>query len=88
MGLWASYVKLVDVVGNGTDLDSAGNPIYDPYPNDDGFNAAGVGVLSMVPEPASAVLLVLGGTTLVLGFRRRGRRRREQADSDLLSLLA
>ncbi|HEV3138263.1 MAG TPA: PEP-CTERM sorting domain-containing protein [Pirellulales bacterium] len=57
---WASYVRLVDIVGDGSAKDSSGNPIYDPYPNDNGFNVGGVGVLSAVPEPASFVLLAAG----------------------------
>ncbi len=56
----ADYVRIVDVVGNGSNLDSSGNPIYDPAPNSDGFNVAGVGVLSVVPEPSSSLLLLIG----------------------------
>ena len=65
--------RLVDVVGDGTNLDSAGNPIYDPYPNDDGFNVAGVrlvdvggatGVELVVVDGAGAVVVVVLG----LGF--------------------
>ena len=66
----ASFVRLVDVVGDGTNRDTAGNPIYDPYPNDNGFNVGGVGVLSAVPEPASAILLLLG-TCLLTIVRKR-----------------
>ncbi len=68
----ANYVRIVDVVGNGTDLDSAGNPIYDPYPNDNGFNVAGVAVLSAVPEP-STIVLALVGMLLLLAARACGR---------------
>jgi hypothetical protein len=67
----ASYVRLVDIIGNGSDLDSAGRPIFDPTPNSDGFNASGVGVISMVPEPASIGLLVLGGVFITLRWQRR-----------------
>ena len=56
----AQYVRIVDVVGDGSQFDSAGHPIYDPYPNDNGFNVAGVAVLSAVPEPSSIVLLLIG----------------------------
>ncbi len=71
----ASYVRLVDVVGDGSDKDSAGNPIYDPTPNSNGFNAAGVGVFSeAVPEPASVVLVLIAGASIAAG--RAWRRRR------------
>ncbi len=62
----AEYVRIVDVIGNGSETDSAGNPIYDPYPNDDGFNVAGVAVLSAVPEPDTLVLLIVGLSLLAL----------------------
>ena len=68
----ANYVRIVDVVGNGTDLDSAGNPIYDPYPNDNGFNVAGVAVLSAVPEPSTIVMALVGMVLLVAARARRG----------------
>jgi hypothetical protein len=79
----ASYVRLVDVVGDGTNLDSDGNPIYDPYPNDDGFNAAGVGVLSespfAVPEPGSISLVIVAGGMLAFARRFRPGGRLQQA---------
>ena len=45
------FIRLVDVVGDGTDLDSLGNPIYDPYPTfgSAGFDLDGVAVLSPPP---------------------------------------
>ena len=70
---WADYVRLVDVIGDGSNLDSAGNPIYDPWPNSNGFNAAGVGVLSVgsaVPEPSSLVLISIGAGLLGLCAKR------------------
>jgi hypothetical protein len=71
---WASYVRLIDVVGSGTDKDSAGNPIYDPYPNSNGFNAAGVGVISvagMVPEPRSMTLMLIGAVLVAIAVNRQ-----------------
>ena len=29
-----NYVKVIDVIGNGSTQDSLGNPVYDPYPTD------------------------------------------------------
>jgi hypothetical protein len=42
------YVRLVDIVGDGTALDSFGNVIYDPFPTVDsaGFDLDAVGVLN------------------------------------------
>jgi hypothetical protein len=67
-----NYVKIVDVQGNGTNLDSNGDPIYCPYPNDDGCNVGGVGVFSAAPEPGTfslAIAAVAAGA--VLAWRRR-----------------
>ena len=69
---YAEYVKIVDIIGNGSQKDSLGNPIYDPTPNSNGFNVGGVGVLS-VPEPSSLVLLSLG---MLLVVWRQHRQRR------------
>lgn len=44
-----NYVKVVDVIGNGSTRDSLGNPIYDPYPTDfsnGGFDLQAVGVIN------------------------------------------
>jgi hypothetical protein len=43
------YVRLVDIVGDGTYLDSAGDIIYDPYPTigSAGFDLDAVGALNM-----------------------------------------
>lgn len=69
------YVKLVDIPGNGSFLDSQGNPILDNWltTGTGGFDfrlpaGQGVGVINVVPEPATLVLLGLGG---LLCRRRR-----------------
>ncbi len=43
-----AYVKIVDVVGDGSETDSFGNPIYDPFPTTSsaGFDLDAVGVIN------------------------------------------
>lgn len=70
------YVKIVDIIGDGTYRDTSGEVIYDPYPTTGsaGFDLDAIGVIHQVPEPGSLLLLATAG----LGFawsvaRRRGR---------------
>ena len=73
------YVRIVDIVGNGTSLDSAGRPIYDPYPTTGsaGFDLDAVGVIHYaaitptpaVPEPSQLALFALGLGGLCLARR-------------------
>ncbi len=49
-----NYVKIIDVVGDGSTFDSEGNPIYDPYPTNfaaGGFDLDAVAVLNTPPLP-------------------------------------
>jgi len=69
------YVKLVDIPGNGSYLDSQGHPILDNWitTGSGGFDfrlpvGQGVGVINAVPEPAS---LALAGVAALLSWRRR-----------------
>jgi hypothetical protein len=71
----ANYVRLVDIVGDGSNLDSAGNPIYDPYPNSNGFNVSGVGVINTVPEPGTLSLAIAAMAVGLLLSARRTRSR-------------
>ena len=69
LSLWdVRYVRLVDVIGNGSTVDGAGNPIYDPYSTRyaaGGFDLEAVGVLH-VPEPGLFVGLLVGILGLVV----------------------
>ncbi|KAF0095634.1 MAG: cell surface protein [Puniceicoccaceae bacterium 5H] len=71
-----NYVRIVDIPGDGTFLDSEGNPIYDAWHT---FGSGGVdfealGVINQVPEPAAYASL-LGALSLlgVTFYRRRAR---------------
>lgn len=46
-----SYIRLVDVIGDGSETDGAGSPIYDPYPTSGtaGFDLDGVAYLGGGP---------------------------------------
>lgn len=43
-----THIKIVDVVGDGSELDTLGNPIYDPYPTTGsaGFDLDAVGIIN------------------------------------------
>lgn len=69
------YARLLDILGDGTCLDTFGNVIYDPYPTTGsaGFDLDAVGVINQgqpVPLPGALCLLGSGLLTLV-GFRRK-----------------
>jgi len=81
------YVRLVDIVGDGSEPDSLAlalgipHPIYDPYPTvlSGGFDLDAVGAIHFaatpaVPEPSQAILLVAGLVVLPLLARARARR--------------
>jgi hypothetical protein len=62
------YVRVVDVIGDGSTTDGLGNPIYDPYPTAfaaGGFDLEAVGVIH-VAEPVFLIGLVFGIFALTL----------------------
>ncbi|MEO1235477.1 MAG: PEP-CTERM sorting domain-containing protein [Planctomycetota bacterium] len=68
-----NFVRLVDIPGDGRDVDSLGNPIFDAFSPGNatgGFDLDAVGVINQVPEPGAGLLLAAAG--LVAGRRRRG----------------
>jgi hypothetical protein len=69
-----SYVRLTDVIGDGSTSDFFGNPVYDPYSTPfptGGFDIEAVGVLHVVPEPALLPMLLSGIASLCALRRRR-----------------
>ncbi len=69
------YVRIIDVIGNGSTFDAEGWPIYDPYPTafaSGGFDLQAVGVIHPAPEPGSVTLLASGVAGLAGLARHRG----------------
>jgi hypothetical protein len=52
-----SHVRIIDIVGDGSYLDSRGNPIYDPYPTygSAGFDLDAIGVSNGAPYPDGGI---------------------------------
>lgn len=90
------YVRIVDVVGDGSRVDGDGRPIYDPYATpfaSGGFDLEAVGALHVVePNVASGLLAGAGGLFLRAPRRRRGAgskaRARRSLHGVVLALLA
>ena len=66
-----SFVRLVDIPGDGTFTDSSSNPILDAWPTigPGGFDLDAVGAINAIPEPAS--LILVAGLLATLGIARR-----------------
>ena len=62
-----NFVRIVDIPGNGSFLDSEGRPIYDPWqtpiPGSGGFDLEAIGAINTntVPEPTSVLGILLHG---------------------------
>lgn len=72
------YVRVTDVVGDGSTFDSMGRPIFDPFGETTGtvvgFDLDAIGVRNaVVPEPSVVLLFASAASVLCL---RRGRMRR------------
>jgi len=72
------FIRLIDILGDGSVLDSFGNPILDAFdvndpPGGNGFDLDAVGAINIVPEPSSFVLISF--VWLTLGCVNRLRRR-------------
>lgn len=69
-----SFVRIVDVVGDGTARDSAGRVIYDPYPTvgSAGFDLDAVGVLHQADVGYDVISFEDVGATLASGSAFRG----------------
>ena len=52
----ATYIRIIDIVGNGTNVDTSGDVIYDPFPtaNSTGFDLEAIGVSNGAPYPAGS----------------------------------
>lgn len=47
------YIRIIDIIGDGTSLDTSGDIIYDPYPtvNSAGFDLEAIGISNGAPYP-------------------------------------
>jgi hypothetical protein len=83
------FVRIQDVVGDGTCLDSAGRIIYDPHKcvGSGGFDLDAVGAMHQVPEPSCLALWASGGLAAAFmlcrkRFKKPAGRSRESTGSD------
>jgi len=68
-----AFVRLIDIPGNGSYLDSLGHPILDNWQTtgSGGFDLRGIGAVSAVPEPAVVGLFMAAGSLFAVIVRRR-----------------
>ncbi len=71
------YVRVIDVIGDGSTTDSTGAPIFDPYATSflaGGFDLNAVGAIhfATVPEPSSTMLMFFSLITLgLISYQRQ-----------------
>lgn len=83
------FVRVVDVVGDGSRLDAEGRPVFDPFPTpfaSGGFDLEAVGALHVVPEPRLALFTCLAVLSGAARRRTPKPRRRRAASCALLAL--
>jgi hypothetical protein len=68
-----THVRLIDVIGDGTALDTSGDVIYDPHPTSGsaGFDLDAVGVINQVPEPTGIAALAVSALAVMARPRHR-----------------
>jgi len=66
------YVRILDVIGDGSASDSLGNPLYDPHPSQ-GNTGIDLDAIAAVPEPGSLALTAFGVGAAALLRRARER---------------
>ena len=77
------FIRIRDVIGDGSEFDGLGDPIFDPWPTDfdsSGFDLDAVRGLHPIPEPSTLALTALGLVTCTLvAYRRKYRLAQTQA---------
>jgi len=69
-----AFVRVVDVVGDGSTADADGAPVFEPYPTAfaaGGFDLEAIGVIHPAPEPGRVAALAIGVAALAGRARRR-----------------
>jgi hypothetical protein len=70
------FIRIRDVIGDGSEFDGLGDPIFDPWPSDfasSGFDLDAVQATHPVPEPSTLVLTALALAGVTAWHRRRAR---------------
>lgn len=71
-----NYIRIVDIIGDGSEFDALGNPIYDPYPTfqSAGFDLDAIGVINVAAVPVPAAAWLLASALGLLIQRKRAQR--------------
>ncbi|MFD0895564.1 hypothetical protein KBB96_19475 [Luteolibacter ambystomatis] len=79
------FVRIVDVIGNGTAKDSSNRSIYDPYPTtgSGGFDLDAIGVIHQNIQPEAIVSTVAGGAVQLRWQSNPGSSYRVETSVDL-----